>query len=214
MQTLLLLTGGAIALYCLWQFRRWLGEPQETGPAGIQRLETLVDELVATAEATSAVVQEKAEALAGLIAEADRRIGALSAGDAGAGAGSAGRAAAGRPEPAVQAEMRPQAAVPTTDAQPTEVRRAEVRREPAVGPDLPATASAAPAGAKAEVVPANAAVGAPAPAQPAAEQPGTQVPDLHRQVYALADAGNDLTAIARRLGLTKGEVQLILGLRK
>lgn len=147
--SLLLLAGGAVALYCLWQFRRWLGEPAESGPAGSQRLEVLIDELVATAEATSAVVQERADALTGLIAEADRRIGALAA-----------------PPPAV----------------------AEVQA-PAVAPPAPAQAVPAP-------------------------EPVTGPPEAHRQVYALADAGHDVTAIARRLGLTKGEVLLILGIRK
>ncbi|MDF2627924.1 MAG: hypothetical protein K0R39_1755 [Symbiobacteriaceae bacterium] len=172
MQTLLLLAGGAVALYCLWQFRRWLGEPPEAGPAGVQRLETLVDELVATAEATSAVVQEKAEALAGLIAEADRRIGALSDEKAAAGAPAA--------------------------SQPTLVAHAPLPAEPAAAP--PAAVSAP--------------VTALAPALPAAEPPAAHVPETHRQVYALADAGHEVTAIARSLGLTKGEVQLILGIRK
>lgn len=47
----------------------------------------------------------------------------------------------------------------------------------------------------------------PAPATP-------EIPELHRRVYALADAGQDLTSIARQLSLTKGEVQFILGLRR
>jgi len=147
---LLLLAGGAVSLYCLWQFRRWLGEPAESGQAGSQRLEVLIDELVATAEATSTVVRERADALTGLIAEADRRIGALAA-----------------PPPAV------------VEAQAV-----------AVAPPAPAQVVAA----------------APEPAPGPAE--------AHRQVYALADAGHDVTAIARRLGLTKGEVLLILGIRK
>jgi hypothetical protein len=169
MQTLLLLAGGAVALYCLWQFRRWLGEPQESGPAGVQRLETLVDELVATAEATSAVVQDKAEALAGLLAEADRRIGALSAGEPLPGAGRL--SAVDQPEPTVTPEVSVAA-------------------------------------------PESASVPSQAPVQALAEAAGPRVPDLHRQVYELVDAGTDVTAIARRLGMTKGEVQLILGIRK
>ncbi|HYF80291.1 MAG TPA: hypothetical protein VD973_24550 [Symbiobacteriaceae bacterium] len=181
MQTLLLLAGGAVALYCLWQFRRWLGEPQESGPAGVQRLETLVDELVATAEATSAVVQEKAEALVGLLAEADRRIGALSASEPLAGAGR-----------------------PSAGAQP----------EPAVTPEVSVAAPESASEAEPSAVVASAAVPSQAPVQAAAEAAGPRAPDLHRQVYELADAGTDVTAIARRLGLTKGEVQLILGIRK
>ena len=148
---LLLLVGAAVSLYCVWQFRRWLGEPQEAVPVGMQRLEVLVDELVATAESTSAVVQEKADALTELVAQADRRIGALAA--------------------AAQGPAAP----------------APVQERPA------------PAAAPPEPVPAPAAAA---------------LSDVHHQVYALADGGSDVTAIARRLGLTKGEVMLILGLRK
>jgi len=160
---LALLVGGAVSLYCLWQFRRWLGVPQEAVPAASRRLEVLVDELVATAEAASAVVQEKADALTELVAQADRRLHALAA---------ASQAVAG-----------------------------------------PAVAGPAPAAPVAAVAPA-------APAEPiaaaveAAPAPTAVHPDLHRQVYALADGGHDVTTIARRLGLTKGEVMLILGLRK
>lgn len=185
MQTLLLLAGGAVALYCLWQFRRWLGESQESGPAGVQRLETLVDELVATAEATSTVVQEKAEALAGLIAEADRRIGALPAGEAATAAVPAGRS---------------EAPGPTVEAHP----------EPAVSPDAGVRATDVAVGAVLRGAPGPSQT----PVQPVVEPSGPRSPDLHRQVYDLADAGSDLTAIARGTGLSKGEVQLILGLRK
>jgi transposase-like protein len=159
---LLLLVGGGVALYCLWQFRRWLGEaqPGAGGAPGMQRLEVLVDELVATAEATAAVVQEKAEALSELITQADQRIGALSA-------------------PAVAAP--PMAAAPA--AAPAPVAAAVPAPEPAPAP-------------------------APAPASAPA------LPEMHRDVYALADSGQDVTMIARRLGLTKGEVQLVLSLRR
>lgn len=40
------------------------------------------------------------------------------------------------------------------------------------------------------------------------------MPELHRRVYRLADAGNDVTTIARQLSVTKGEIQLILNLRR
>ncbi|HLN63169.1 MAG TPA: hypothetical protein VK464_16660 [Symbiobacteriaceae bacterium] len=157
--TLLALVGGAVALYCLWQFRRWLAEGELSSGAGPRRLEVLVDELLTTAEATSSVVQEKAEALAEAIAEADKRIAALKAPAAAAPAG------AEQPD-----EAAPEPAVPTIT--------------------LPL----------------------PEPGPAAVAEPG--VPVLHRDVYALADAGQDLTTIARTLGLTKGEVQLILGLRQ
>ncbi|HWI62389.1 MAG TPA: hypothetical protein VNT75_11160 [Symbiobacteriaceae bacterium] len=152
---LLLLTGGAVSMYCLWQFRRWLGEAPEKESASAQRLEVLVDELVATAEATSAVVEEKAEALTELIAQADRRLGALAA--------------------ASQA--------------------------------VPVAAAPVPA-------PVEAAAPVPVAAPEAVPAAGSGQSETHRKVYALADGGHDVTAIARRLGLSKGEVLLILGLRK
>jgi hypothetical protein len=157
--TLLALAGAAVALYSLWQLRRWLAEGETSAAAVPRRLEALVDELLVTAETTSTVVQDKAEALAVAIAEADRRLEAL------------------RAIPMREA---------TTAALPREVPAATVP----IPPPLPDPVSAVPAAA----VPV--------------------VPDLHRQVYGLTDAGQDVTAVARKLGLTKGEVQLILGLRQ
>lgn len=168
---LLSLAGAAVALYCLWQLRRWLQETQAAAAAGPQRLEALVDELLATAEATAIVVQEKAEALEAVIAQADRRIETLHRG-------------APAPEAAVAASVAP----------------APAPAEPAAPGPTPAPASAP---APEPVLPA-----------PPASEPGQELPEIHRAVYTLYDAGQDHTAIARRLGLTKGEVQLILGLRQ
>jgi hypothetical protein len=47
---------------------------------------------------------------------------------------------------------------------------------------------------------------APVPARP--------TPPLHDQVYTLQDSGKDLQEICSATGLEKGEVELILGLRK
>jgi hypothetical protein len=38
--------------------------------------------------------------------------------------------------------------------------------------------------------------------------------DTRAEIYALADAGHDAVGIARKLGMTRGEVELILGLRR
>lgn len=169
MEALLLsLAGGAVALYCLWQLRRWLGEAEAASAAGPQRLEALVDELLVTAEATAAVVQEKAEALEAVIARADERVAAL------------GKAVEGAPVLA-----RPAGSM----------------------------AEARPAAAALPEVPVEAPVLAPEPPA-AAPAPQAAGPDLHERVAALADAGLDVTAIARQMGLTKGEVQLVLGLRR
>ena len=48
----------------------------------------------------------------------------------------------------------------------------------------------------------------PAPAQ------GRSANPLHDQVYTLLDAGQDVSAICQATGLEKGEVELILGLRR
>jgi hypothetical protein len=162
---LLLMIGGAVSLYCLWQLRRWLAQSEAAGSAGARQLENLVDELVATAETTVAMVDEKAEVLSRLLARADERLGRLSA---------------------VPGVAQPQA-LPA--AEPV----------PAPAPE-----------------PAPRAVAEPVPHAPHGAPAG--LPDRQREmyatVYALADAGHDVTAIARRLNMTKGEIQLILGLRQ
>lgn len=69
----LMLLGLALASLSLWQVGRLLREA-ERAPA---RLDALVDELVATAEATTATVADRAEALSSLLEAADERIAAL-----------------------------------------------------------------------------------------------------------------------------------------
>ncbi|MDB4895871.1 MAG: hypothetical protein JWN15_2133 [Firmicutes bacterium] len=153
---LLFLIGAALSVYCLWQLRRWLEQADGAAAAGSRRLGSLVDELVATAETTVSVVEEKAEALAAAIARADERLVRLEAAVA---------------APPVQA-------LPAVAA----VRALEV--EPVHEPRPVAEA-------------------VPVPAQR----------ELYSKVYALADAGHDVTGIARTLNIAKGEVQLILGIR-
>jgi hypothetical protein len=70
---ILMLAGLCLAVISFWQLRRALGEVAAT-PA---RLDGLIDELVATAEATTAIVADRAEALSALLAEADQRIADL-----------------------------------------------------------------------------------------------------------------------------------------
>jgi len=50
-------------------------------------------------------------------------------------------------------------------------------------------------------------------AWPNDEPPRQNVNPLHKEVWGLYDAGADVVAIARRMNLPPGEVQLILGLR-
>jgi hypothetical protein len=51
----------------------------------------------------------------------------------------------------------------------------------------------------------------PPPAKPAVERPENP---LHTKVYRLADAGEEISAIEAKTGLGRGEVELILALRK
>lgn len=71
----LMLVGLVLAGYALRQVGRLLREAEQA-PA---RLDALVDELVATAEATTATVVDRAEALGQLLVAADERIAALRA---------------------------------------------------------------------------------------------------------------------------------------
>lgn len=182
---MLLLVGGGLSLYCLWRFRGWLGQPHgsEIGAAHIQRIEVLVDELLATAEATSSVVQEKAEALQELIDRADRRLRAL--------------------EAAVEDAPLP-APAPAPVAAAVEVPAAAPAPAPVSGPS-PLRPMPLPASLPADPVPVVDVAGAPEPAGQT---------EVQRKVYTLADQGQDVTAIARRLGMTKGAVQLMLSLRR
>ncbi len=45
-------------------------------------------------------------------------------------------------------------------------------------------------------------------------RPVPEAPDLHREIYRLADEGLDKVEIAKRTSVTPGEVELILGLRR
>lgn len=51
-------------------------------------------------------------------------------------------------------------------------------------------------------------------APPPAPRPSKPANPLHDQVYTLVDAGREVADICRETGLEKGEVELILGLRK
>ncbi len=156
MSILLLVIGATLSLYCLWQLHRWLRSAEAASAEGPRRLEKLVDELVATAEATVSMVDEKAETLTAAIERADLVL------------------------------RRLEGAVATS---PSERAKEEPAAEPPVAVREP--------------------VLAPAPKQ--AAEP--DLPPAYAEVYRMADKGLGVTEIARRLNMTKGEVQLILGLR-
>lgn|GEM_PF-2168900 len=176
---LLFLAGATASAYCLWQFRRWLQEAEAATAARPRELERLTDELLATAEMTTAVVQEKSEVLQGLIEEADRRVATL-------------------------ARREEQPPAPVIALQP----RVD---EPPVTPEVVAPPLPEPVVEQAPIQPE-----APVPAQEESRLPveRADMPVLHQQVLALAAAGRDEASIARELGLGRGEVRLILDLRR
>lgn len=170
-----------------------------------ERLIQLVDELVATAEEAAAAVAERTERLQAVITRADSLSAELRGHTARAAAmGSGGQAAA-----ASAGRGRPGAAGPLQKGRAdAEAKRAE----------LPGAMNR-PDGAPVQQEPERVAAEAPrvkawepAELSPVAEPPQ---PDQSRsEIYALADAGVDSQGIARKLGMTRGEVELILGLRR
>lgn len=223
---LLLLAGGAVAFYGIWQFRRWIRETQEAVAAGPRRLETIVDELVATAEATVAAVAEKSESVVEVLDRADQTVrrleeatkaaleslealkhaGEKSAKKPAAPKASPARAGGGRSRAAAAAKPpggTPPAPTPSAEPPPRELEIQELlgrRRVPLRSQSF----EHAGASRHAEPAPLRKETGAAT----------ADLPDLHRRIYGLADAGLDVTDIARQLSMTKGEVQLILGLRR
>lgn len=155
-----------------------------------RRLEEQATDLALVAEEVLADLSERAERLQALVAEADKLLAAAGA----ASPQPAAAAAASAPEPGQ---------APTPAPAPTQ----------AAAPPAPAADDVPPALALVAALEAAAAghgeVTAPARRSRAAEPPAS-----HRAVWDLAEQGLDVTAIARRLQKTKGEVELILGLRR
>lgn len=185
MEYLALVVTGLLTLYNVWLIRGARRELQRVNP---ERLTRLVDELVATAEEASAAVSERTERLEEVLKRADLATAAL----------------ASPPAPAAGAPLRTEAAPPeaTTAAVLAERRGAHLSH---THPPTPASAD--------PVQPARAPVQSWEPAELAApDEPTGEV--SRADVYALADRGLDSRSIARRLGITRGEVETILGLRR
>lgn len=236
---LLLTIGGLITGYSLWQLKRWLREAGTGLNEGPRRLEALAEELINSAEAASAVVAEETERLADLIARAEGRAvelrGLLERSPdpvhAPAGAGrtpgltsgrvtvtavplrfrharkeirrtAPERAALSQPGPAM-IQLVPAMAGPQSGSIPL---------VPGAGPAAPHSAPAAEAADPDSRGPAGTAALPASAVRPAGSH--SETPETHRLVYTLADKGNDVTQIARQLSMAKGEVQLILGLRR
>lgn len=217
---LLLAVGSLLAGFSLWQLRRWLLTAQSNLTDGPRRLEALAEELLNSAEAATAAVAEETERLAELIARAETRAAELralvkeSAEPVRLPAPGAGPARARPAHTAV-------AAVPLRFRHARkEIRRSPAERAalsqpgPALGP-APGPALGLTPGPGNGQSPASAHAGVPSPSLPMRPAAAAgEMPETHRLVYSLADKGSNVTQIARQLSITKGEVQLILGLRR
>lgn len=183
-----------LTLYNWWLVRGVRRDLQRVNP---ERLTRLVDELVATAEEAAAVVSERTQRLQSVLDQAD-----VKAADLGSLVGKAAFGALPHPE------------APTRSGPGQTVRSGPAPERmgvatPAHPPPFDRPLSPEPARAGETTVrnwePAELA----APeAVAATAEPGRD------EVYALADSGMDPRGIARRLGITLGEVEMILGLRK
>lgn len=211
---LLLVIGGLITGYALWQVRRWLRETSVSLTEGPRRLEAIAEELINSAEAASAAVAEETERLADLITRAEARAGELRAllersPEPVRAPGS------GKQVPGARGERVMVTAVPVRFRHARkEIRRTAAERtalsQPGPGPAPAVSLSIQPA-----PMPAAASVTAEQPVSIRESNPVTnEMPETHRLVYTLADRGQDVTQIARQLSMTKGEVQLILSLRR
>lgn len=189
----LFLAGSGLILYAVYELRRLAAQGDEAGlPPEVRRLRQLLEDLLTGAEDLAGDLEDRAARLAELVAAADARLEALRA------ALAAPPAPANPPAPAAAPGAPVAAPVPTAAPAPPGAETA---------PPVPGPAA----------TPAQSPVSA-GPGVPGAEGDGDgaslRLPPLHREVFRLADAGLDADAIARELQVPRGEVRLILGLRR
>lgn len=189
-----------------------------------QRLEAQATELAVVAEEVLSDLSERSERLRQLIAEADAIVAARSGAAVNSAVNSTANGAVGA---AISAAPAPAPAANALAASP-----------PAASPPAASVTAQAPPPTESEPVPpalalvaaleaAAASTSAPTerPSAPAsgarvaASAPGERAtkpaaPPSHQAVWDMAEQGADVTEIARRLQKTKGEVELILGLRR
>lgn len=240
MRYALIVAGYALILWGIYTVRREAGRGRATAYRdGQAEIEAVVEEFIAAAERVRADLDRKAADLQRLINLADDRLAKLiqaqtPAGPAAETAGgtadipapatpaapaapAAEAAASGQPAlatrgaAAVAASYRAQlSATPgATGERPAQraLEESPVRAEDDEGPKEAQSVRATLAGERAEGKAGKAAKGAKTKA-------GGKERSRHAQVYELADGGQGVTEIARATGLSKGEVQLILDLRK
>lgn len=183
--------------------------------AELARLEHLTAEVAMTAEAMLDRVDERIERLSRIADRVEAKVAARAAAleqeeslaAAAQATATAQPVAAAQPSVAAPPSVA-EAAAPASTTTPAPRKRGRPRKNP-----LPEQAPAAPV--------QQAAAPAPTPAAPAASQPAVQpgTSFAHRNdkvqaVTALAREGKSVAEIATALAIPRGEVQLILNLRK
>ncbi|MGE5672594.1 MAG: hypothetical protein ACM3XM_01730 [Mycobacterium leprae] len=185
--------------------------------AELARLEHLTAEVAMTAEAMLDRVDERIERLSRIADRVEAKVAARAAAleqeeslaAAAQATATAQPVAAAQPSVAAPPSVA-EAAAPASTTTPAPRKRGRPRKNP-----LPEQAPAAPVQQAAAPAPASTPA-APAASQPAV-QPGTSFAhrnDKVQAVTALAREGKSVAEIATALAIPRGEVQLILNLRK
>jgi len=217
MRYALIVAGYALILWGIYTVRRDAGRGRATAYRdGQEEIEAVVEEFIAAAERVRTDLDRKAAELQRLINLADDRLAKLI--QAQTPAGPAAEATAGgqpalatRGAAAVAASYRAQ--LPATPGATGDRPAQRASEEPPARtadderPEEAQSLRATLAGERAEGKAGKAAKGTKTKA-------GGKERSRHAQVYELADSGQGVTEIARATGLSKGEVQLILDLRK
>lgn len=211
MRYALIIAGYALVLWGILTVRREAGQGRAASYRdGRAEIEAVVEEFVAAAERVRADLERKSVELQRLINLADDRLAKLI---------QAQTPTARTPEPAA-------------DARTTLAHEAQVTKEAAKAPPMPSRGMAAAAASyrvqagdqggatvdqsdKApEVAPEESKPDHATGRAETGDKKSRKDRSRHAEVYRLADAGQGVTEIARVTGLSKGEVQLMLDLRK
>lgn len=187
-----------------------------------KRLEQQATELAIVAEEVLADLSERADKLRELIAQADAVLARAPADGVGARPMGpvAATAPAATPDPAVQAASPDPAGLgvaadPRVPAAAPAANRPRRQEPPAVETaTTPNGEALPPALALLSALEAAAAETSGSAGTFAERKPQHPVPPGHKRVWELAEQGEPVTEIARRLQKTQGEVELILGLRR
>lgn len=236
MRYALIVIGYALILWGIYTVRREAGRGRATAYRdGQAEIEAVVEEFIAAAERVRADLDRKEAELQRLINLADDRLAKLIQAQAPAGATAtpalgatvvAAAPAAGAPVAEVPGSQlapatRGAAAVAASYRAQSPAASGAVAERAAKGPAVEAPASADDGERPGEAQSVRAALTsergdgkAGKPAKSGRAKAGGAERSRQAQVYELADAGQGVTEIARATGLSKGEVQLILDLRK